>query len=169
MPSQSLANIVLISVLHKLAISDTLLSLAPVDVKKIPYLNLFITTQIWIFLRLAIPFSLANASSKSNYDNKTPRKTNTPEHLGDLLYKLQCAHENTLEAIVIATVATVTAANLGLDPIVFAKLSTFALMARLVYPYFYVWGPDMIRSIVFSFGFFSSVMAIVYSLFPQLI
>lgn len=69
-----------------------------------------------------------------------------------------------------ATVAVIAASNLGLDVAIFAKLSMFnLLLARAVYPALYVFAPDMIRSLVFTFGFFSSLMIITYSLFPKVI
>lgn len=170
MPTSLVLNIVTIATLRKTAFSDTLLSLAPVDTHKIPYLCLFVVVQIWMFTRLVIPFSLSNRATKSvYYENKTPRLQNTVDYLGDILYKLQCAHENTLEAIVMATVAVVTASNLGLDQVVFAKLSIFNLLARMAYPFLSVLGPDMIRSAVFAFGFFSSMWIVMYSLFPELL
>jgi len=168
LPLQIPVNVAIIATLRKSALSDALLSLAPVSIDKIPYLCLFVLLQIWLLTRIAIVFGLAN-TTKHGYDNKTPRRTKTVEHMGELFFKLQCAHENTLEAIVVATAAAVVASNLGLDPIIFAKLSIFNLLARVVYPFLYAFGPDMIRTIIFTFGFFSSLGIIAYSLFPELI
>lgn len=120
-------------------------------------------------LRIIVFLGLAN-NDKSAYDSETPRKSNTVEHLGEALFKLQCAHDNTIETVVVATVAVIAASNLGLDVAIFAKLSMFnLLLARAVYPALYVFAPDMIRSLVFTFGFFSSLMIITYSLFPKVI
>lgn len=119
-------------------------------------------------LRIIVFLGLAN-NDKSAYDSETPRKSNTVEHLGEALFKLQCAHDNTIETVVVATVAVIAASNLGLDVAIFAKLSMFNLLARAVYPALYVFAPDMIRSLVFTFGFFSSLMIITYSLFPKVI
>ena len=167
-PFQVITSICTIAALLQSSFSDTLLSILPVTTDKVPYFCLFILLFLWIFTRIAVILGLAN-TRKPGYDNKTPRRTNTVEYLGNDLYKLQCAHDNTLEAIVVATVASVVASNLDLDSVVFAKLSIFNLVARIVYPYLYVYGPDMVRSIVFAFGFFSSLGIITCSLFPQLI
>lgn len=168
LPLQVAVNVAMISTLRKSAFSNTLLSLAPVDIEKVPYFCLLSLIQIWALTKNVLVLGLAN-SCKRGYENKTPRRMNTVEYMGDYFYKLECAHENTLEAIVVSTVATVTAANLNLDPTLFAKLCMFNLLARIAYPFFYVFGPDMIRSIVFTFGLFSSVWVIIYSLFPELI
>jgi uncharacterized MAPEG superfamily protein len=54
----------------------------------------------------------------------------------------------------VATVAVIAASNLVLDVTIFAKLNMFNLLARAGYPALYVFSPDMIRSVVFTFGFF---------------
>lgn len=166
-PLQVITNVFIITSLLQSSLSDALLSLVPVTIDKVPYFCLFLLLLLWMFTRIAVVLGTAN-TRKPGYDNETPRRTNTVEYLGDELYTLQCAHDNTLEAIVVATVASVVASNLDLDPTVFAKLSIFNLLARIAYPYLYVYGPDMVRSFVFSYGFFSSLGIIVYGLFPQL-
>lgn len=167
-PLQFAVNVAIIDMLRKSAFSGALLTLAPVSLEKTPYFCLFVLIQIWALTKILVALGLAN-SSKRNYENKAPRRMNTVEYMGDSLYKLQCAHENTLEAIVMATVAVITATNLDLEPTVVSKLSMFNLLARIAYPFLYVNGPDMIRSIVFSFGLFSSVWIVIYRLFPDLI
>jgi hypothetical protein len=49
-------------------------------------------------LRIIVVLGLAN-NDKSAYDSETPRKSNTVEHLGEALFKLQCAHDKTMEKL----------------------------------------------------------------------
>ena len=164
-PIQVSMNVAIIATLCKSDFSDTLLSLAPVPVNKVPYLALFALIQIWILTKIVVALGVANFR-KHGFDNTTPHQMNTAEYMGDSLYKLQSTHENTLEAIVVAMAAAVVASNTNLDTTIVAK---FNFLARVTYPLLYVLGPNMVHSIVFTFGLFSSVLTIIYRLFPELI
>jgi len=93
---------------------------------------------------------------------------NNPEYMGEALYRLHCAHENSLEAIVLATAAVVVGSHsANLDATVFAKLGMLHLASRIVYPFMYVFGPDMLRTFTFSIGGFAAIWIMVHGLFTS--
>jgi uncharacterized MAPEG superfamily protein len=169
LPAQLACTLAAVAALVKTKFSDILLSLAPVELEKVPYFCLLGLIAIWATVKIVVAFGVANSPHcKHAYRNDQPRTMNNIEYMGKVLYRLQCAHENTLEALAVATAVAVIGSNTDIEATIFAKLSMFTLVARVIYPFIYALGPDLIRSVVFSFGLCSSLWIAVYGLFPKL-
>lgn len=168
-PATFACNLAAVAAFVKTKFSDTVLSFAPAELEKVPYFCLLGLIAIWVTIKLVVGFGVANSPHcKNAYRNDQPRTMNNIEYMGKVLYRLQCAHENTLEALAVATAVAVIGSNTDIEAAIFAKLSIFTLVASIIYPFFYALGPDLIHSVVFSFGFSSSLWIAVYGLFPEL-
>mmetsp|Transcript_74059 Transcript_74059/g.123691 ORF Transcript_74059/g.123691 Transcript_74059/m.123691 type:complete len:202 (+) Transcript_74059:40-645(+) len=143
----------------------------PVPVEKVPYVVAAAFPPL-IFITGIVPAMILAAVSPDGYDNKSPRKTKAPEYLAErypVTFWLQCAHNNTIECATMAAPAFWVASTLGLNSLLFAKLSSLLAIARLAYIPAYGLGVDALRTTFFALGFFVITLIGFAPIFPDTI
>ena len=147
--------------------SDQAIEMMPVSVDKIP--GLVIVGMIVLANASGIFAIFGIMIFQGRYANDLPRKMKGPE-LADsspTLFRLQSAHNNTLEALSYVTAAFWVAFTYWLEPVLFAKLALYILACRILYVVFYVLDEDFLRSSAFVFAFTAIVDIAAGPLFPE--
>lgn len=133
----------------KSPVSDELIKAMPVPVSKVP--SLVIVAMVVLAAASGVFVIIGLNLLSGGYDNSKPRKLKGPA-LADsypTLFRLQSAHNNTFESIIMVTACFWAAAQESLDPLLFAKLALFTLVSRVLYILAYVLDEDFLRT-----GFF---------------
>ena len=115
--------------------SEMVLAALPVPVEKVPFL-VAASLPALIFISGLLPIMGLAAAKPDGYDNRHPRLMKTAESLMPkypLNFRLQSAHNNTIEMVAMAAPAFFVAHALGLNQLLLAKLSVLLLLVRLVY------------------------------------
>jgi len=148
---------------------EAMLKSLPFPVDKVPYVVAASFAPL-IFVSGVLPIMLLAAFEENGYDNVSPRKAKTTEYLAanyPRTFWLQCAHFNTIECCAMAAPAFWVAGSLGLDRLLFAKLSSLLAICRLAYFPAYAFGLDILRTPIFALGF-SAIVAIGFApIFPD--
>ena len=102
-----------------------------------------------------LPVIMGLAASEDGYENMMPRNDHRPDRLKDFptLFRFKSAHNNTMEACAMLAPVFFAAQTLKLDQIVFAKLSVFFLLCRVLYFFAYVLNSDALRTTIWVSGF----------------
>ena len=114
-------------------ISNQLIDVMPVPVEKVPALCIVFMFLMTSMSGLAVILILNLIAG--GYDNGHPRVVKGPA-LADtypVLFRLQSAHNNSFEALSMATACFWVASTHLLDPTLFAKLALYALASRVLY------------------------------------
>ena len=145
------------------ALSNVLVEKMPVSVEYIPSFCLLWILTIWLVVQFTYMLGVA-AVRPGGYANKNPRGM-----IGDKslrwLHRLKCSHENTTECLVWFTATLVLIDKFSLDTMLAAKWSILVMLSRTIYPFMYVFDLDMLRTMVFIAGFFSSFFMALAALF----
>jgi len=143
----------------------------PFPVAKVPYVVAAAMAPL-IFFSGVVPIMGLAAVVPGGYDNVNPRLMKAAGGaLGQhpVLFRLQSAHLNTAEMAAMAAPAFWVASTLGLESLLFAKLSSLLLLARLLYFPFYAAGLDAVRTFLFAVGFFAISLIGFAPIFPETI
>lgn len=136
------------------SLSDFFVERLPVPVKHVPAFAIMWVVTIWL-LTIIVYFMSVARTRRGGYNNKSPRDMAKDKSLG-WMYRLHCAHDNTTECLV-WLIATVTVAEkLRLDATLVAKWTALIAATRTLYPFFYVFNVDALRTTVYAIGFFSA-------------
>ena len=137
--------------------SDPMLSLFPVPVERVPYLVIIALVVIALGLALLVIAALSFVVP-TGYNNSTPRLMKSAEQLDQypFLFRLQSAHNNSLEFLAMLLPSFWAASELAMPPRLFAKLSVLALLARLLYVLAYALNEDLLR----TWSFFVAISAL---------
>mmetsp|Transcript_23446 Transcript_23446/g.77858 ORF Transcript_23446/g.77858 Transcript_23446/m.77858 type:complete len:201 (-) Transcript_23446:258-860(-) len=148
-------------------VSDSVLDALPVPVPKVPALVAFLLVALAAGSGLVAIVAINLLGG--HYDNHTPRVLKGPALSEELpaVYRLQCAHNNSIECLAYVTPAFWMASAHELPPPLCAKLSLFLLAARVAYIAAYVVNEDFLRTAFFVCGIASIVELCVGSLFPE--
>ncbi|EOD17938.1 hypothetical protein EMIHUDRAFT_432224 [Emiliania huxleyi CCMP1516] len=114
-------------------VSDSVLDALPVPVAKVPALVAFLLVALAAGSGLVAIVAINLLGG--HYDNHTPRVLKGPALSEELpaVYRLQCAHNNSIECLAYVTPAFWMASAHELPPPLCAKLSLFLLAARVAY------------------------------------
>ena len=142
----------------------------PIATEKIPYVVAAALGPI-IFISGLVPIMGLAVVAPDGYDNVNPRMMKSAEGMKayPVLHRLQSAHQNTVECAAMAAPAFWVASTLGLESLLFAKLSALLLLARLAYFPFYAMGLDALRTTIFAVGFFATTLIGFAPIFPETI
>jgi len=149
--------------------SEMVLAALPVPVEKVPFL-VAASLPALIFISGLLPIMGLAAAKPDGYDNRHPRLMKTAESLMPkypLNFRLQSAHNNTIEMVAMAAPAFFVAHALGLNQLLFAKLSVLLLLVRLVYIPLYALDSDAARTTAFVMGAFSIFSIGFGAIFPS--
>jgi len=156
--------------LPKLVLVKSLVQNVFVATDALPSLVILLTVVVWVSLKLLVMAGLAFFRT-GGYDNNHPKEM-TSSMATDVsqkwLYRLECAHNNTMEALVYFGCANVVASRLNLNQLLWAEWSFIFLAARLAYPVAYAADIDILRTYLFGIGLWSSCLMMLFSIFPAL-
>lgn len=150
--------------------ADAAVAAMPVEVDKVPFFVIVVLPIFaWVIAVLAI--IVISASSKDGYSNSDPRsqKGESLKEVSSVAWRMHCAHNNGLEFVVMAAPCFFTAITLGLESVLFAKLSVTTLICRVLYTFFYIAGLDPLRTFIFIVACFATFAIGLAPLFPDLI
>eukprot|EP00310_Coccolithus_braarudii_P013537 CAMPEP_0183334900 /NCGR_PEP_ID=MMETSP0164_2-20130417/3364_1 /TAXON_ID=221442 /ORGANISM="Coccolithus pelagicus ssp braarudi, Strain PLY182g" /LENGTH=199 /DNA_ID=CAMNT_0025504141 /DNA_START=12 /DNA_END=611 /DNA_ORIENTATION=- len=134
----------------KSPISDQLIEvLVPIPVEKVPALAIVSLVILAAVSGVVVVVCLNLISG--GYDNSQPRKMKGPAMADShpAIFRLQSAHNNTLECLAMATACFWAATTHVLEPVLFAKLALFVLASRTLYIGAYVIDEDFLRTVFF--------------------
>eukprot|EP00308_Calcidiscus_leptoporus_P018301 CAMPEP_0119379976 /NCGR_PEP_ID=MMETSP1334-20130426/54966_1 /TAXON_ID=127549 /ORGANISM="Calcidiscus leptoporus, Strain RCC1130" /LENGTH=192 /DNA_ID=CAMNT_0007399637 /DNA_START=31 /DNA_END=609 /DNA_ORIENTATION=+ len=148
-------------------ISLSLVEAMPVPVEKVPFFVAALMPII-VFVSGVVPIMALAAVAPAGYNNETPRQAKSPKALEPYptIFRLQSAHNNTIESMGMMMPAFWVAHTLALEKVLFAKLSVLYLGCRLAFLVFYGINSDCLRTMAFLIGFFSLVTMGFAPLFP---
>lgn len=130
----------------KSAISDQIVTALPVPVEKVP--ALVVISMVVLVVATGLLVIVGINLLAGGYDNSQPRKMKGPA-LADsypTLFRLQSAHNNTIECLAMTTACFWAATTHPLAPLIFAKLALVILASRLLYVAAYVLDEDFLRT-----------------------
>ncbi|GMH80021.1 hypothetical protein TrST_g2825 [Triparma strigata] len=151
----------------KSAISNQLITMLPVPVEKVPALVIIamvilsVATGIFVIIFVNI--------FAGGYDNSLPRKVKGPA-LADsypALFRLQSAHNNTIECLAMVTACFWAATTHSLDAQLFAKLALSVLASRLLYVVVYVLDEDFLRTSCYILAIAGMTDIAIGAVFPE--
>lgn len=151
-------------------VESTLKSL-PFAVDKIPFIVAAAFPPL-IFISGIVPAMGLAALETGGYDNQHPRMMRSATgaiQKYPTLFRMQSAHQNTIECAAMMTPAFWVASTLGLDNLLFAKLASLVLLARVAYFPAYGIGLDALRTCLFALAFFSITAIAFAPIFPNTI
>jgi uncharacterized MAPEG superfamily protein len=155
------------------AFSDSCLAIlaaSGVPAKNVP---MFIAVMMVLVAWLSCFFALgviAYCKKPEGYDNSMPRLLKNSAEFAKtypVSYRLQCAHNNSLEALNFMTPCFWAAHTLGLEEVLFAKLAVMFLFVRLVYIVMYAVDSNGLRTTVFTTGMTILILMVLGGLWPS--
>lgn len=150
---------------------EAVLKSLPFTVDKVPMVVAASMAPL-IFISGVVPIMGLAYVEPNGYDNVNPRMMKSAGGaLGKypVLFRLQSAHQNTVELAAMAAPSFWVASTLGLPSLLFAKLASLALLARLLYFPAYALGIDYLRTTLFAISFFAITLIGFAPLFPETI
>ena len=161
-----LAIVAAVLVWPRTTASETLLQLIfPTTVAHVPMFSIMYVLTTWLVTILFYFMGVAS-NCTTGFDNKSPRDKAKDKSLG-WMYRMHCAHDNTLECLVWMTATIFVADKLELDETLVAKWCTLIVVSRTFYPIFYVLDIDALRTTSFAVGFFSAFVMGWVAVFPD--
>ena len=151
----------------KSAISDQLVTALPVPVEKVPALVVIAMVVLAVATGLLVILGLNLFAG--GYDNSQPRKMKGPA-LADSypsLFRLQSAHNNTIECLAMIAACFWAATTHSLDALLFAKLALVILASRLLYVVVYVLDEDFLRTGCFILAITGMTDIAIGAVFPS--
>lgn len=148
-------------------ISDQLLAQMPVDADKVPFLAMMVMILLAFFANLVVIFYIA-IFRKGGYDNNHPREEQAKflQNHG-FAARMKAAHNNTNENLPALAAGIFTAISLGLDKVLTAKMCIFYMINRIIFVVTYGLNLDLVRTVVYVMGFFTVLMMMAMSIFPE--
>ena len=120
---------------------------------------------------LSVVPTILGLSMYQVYDNSNPRGTKSRENLKNYptIHRMQNAHDNTLEFLALMAPCLWSASTLGLDELLFAKLSALVLIARVAYLPLYWLDSNALRTTAFTIALFANLAIGFAPIFPELV
>jgi uncharacterized MAPEG superfamily protein len=109
-----------------------------------------------------IPVLVAMKNQPGGYDNKHPREQQAS--LRDFGARAVAGHQNSFEALILFTAASLTALATGTTTNFIQGLAIFWVISRLAYHFFYLYNLSTPRSIVWALGYVTCLVMIGYCL-----
>lgn len=127
--------------------------------------------QVWVIIVWVTTFLVSAtglaSTRKKGYNNIAPRSMTDPS--SGWMFRAKSANDNALECMVFQLIAVVISDKLSTGSEMDAlhnKFSSLLIVARTVYPVVYVFKLDHARTFIWGFGFWSSLLISLTSLFP---
>ena len=132
------------------AFADAALAAMPVPVEHVPFLVAAALVALTLATGLT-PIALLSLLSPTGYDNNQPRvmKSIGMAQTYPVLFRVQCAHNNSLEFLAMVAPCLWAARELEMERPLFAKLTLCMLGTRLLYVLAYVLNEDLVRTTCF--------------------
>jgi len=148
--------------------SDTVLAFLGVPAAKVPALVGVSISLLAFFVQFPVIMGLA---ATKGYDNSMPRVFKASDSLKEypVMFRLQSAHNNTLEFLAMMAPCFWSASTIGLDQLLFAKLSSLILLCRVIYAVAYALDSNLIRTTIFMVGFNAMACIGLAPIFPDTI
>ena len=149
-------------------ISDQLLAALDVPLAKVPALAAVSLSALAFF---SVVPTILGLSFYQAWDNSNPRAAKTREALKPFpaIGRIQSAHDNTLEFLAYMAPCLWSASTLGLDELLFAKLSALVLIARVAYLPLYWLDSNALRTTAFTIALFANLAIGFAPIFPELV
>jgi len=151
--------------------STKALAMLPVPVDKAPFFVVAVLPLIAIMCAITVIMAIS-AMAKNGYESQRGRQQKEPGALAKAglpawLDRVQSAQYNTFEACICMICSFYVATGLGLDKVLFAKLASYFLVCRLMYPFMYGFDIDLLRTVFWFCGLYALIMTSFAALFPD--